>query len=107
MGLEEKVLSYRKITEEINDLEIRKKILTTEILLLMTQNEEKIETQNLKVKRHSRLNIKTPIETARSFGATKSGEIVDKDQIKKLISQGILIDGVTESTYIIVSKLSR
>ncbi len=75
--------------------------------MLMPQNEEKIKLQNLQVKRYSRLTIKTTIETAKSFGATKIEEIVDKDEIKKLVTQGIFIDGVTESTYIIVSKLTR
>ena len=107
MNLEEKVLAYRELFLKINELEETKKALSAEILTLMPSESETIQVENLKVKRYSRLNIKTSLETARTLKATKMEEVVDKDHLKKLISQGILIDGVTESTFIIVSAIKE
>ncbi len=107
MTLEEKVVAYRKLALKINELEAEKKKLSQDILSLIPPESEAIHVQDLKVKRYSRLNIKTSVETARTFGATKMEEVVDKDHLKKLLSQGILVDGVTESTFIIVSSLKE
>ena len=105
MSLEEKVISYRELALKIAELESEKKLLSQEILMLMPRNAETLRIQNLQVKRFTRLTIKTSLEDAKIFGAIKIEEVVDKDALKKLLSQGIFIPDITESTFIIVSKV--
>jgi hypothetical protein len=107
MGLEEKVIAYRELAERINEMEAEKKLLSQEILMLMPQDEEVVQVRHLKVKCYHRINIKTTLEQAKEFHATKMEEIVDKEALKELLHQGILVPGVSESSYVIVSKLTK
>src|SRR5580704_538756 len=106
-SLEEKILKYRQCQEQIKLLEEEKQQLYHEILQSFPRETPEIFSDHFRVKRYCRLNIKTTLEEARSFNATKTEELVDKDKIKTLIHQGVLVPNVTETVYFLIHDLAK
>lgn len=104
MSLEEKIIAYKMLCLQIEDLEEQRKALGKEILSEMPQ--KKIEIAGYKALRYIRLAIQMPLEQARLLGVTKMEELIDKDKIKKLHSMGQKIEGVREIAYLVVSASS-
>jgi hypothetical protein len=67
--------------------------------------EKTLKTADYLVRCYQRLNIKTSLEEARLFDATKMMETVDKDKIKQLHELGEAVPGISEIHYIQVSNL--
>lgn len=105
MVLEEKIEVYKALRKEIEELEMKKKILGAEILSMMPSDTKTLIVASHVVKRYSRLSIRTSLENARLIGASKMEEVVDKDKIKDLFALGQSIPGVTEYKYIQVYSL--
>jgi hypothetical protein len=102
MTLEEKVLAYKDLRAKISALEEERQKIYQEILSAFPANEKLIEAESFQIKKHTRLNIKTTLEEARAFNATKTDEIVDKDKIKELVFSGTFVPNVTESNYFFI-----
>lgn len=101
-SLEEKVVAYKKIVQQIAELEEKKKELSLSIL-------EQMETKSTivsgyVVRRYERLNISTDLTQARAWQATKMQEVADKDKLKQLHQEGHDIPGISKSEYIQVSS---
>ncbi len=107
MSLEEKVLKYKQIQNEIKRLETEKEIVYEEILHSFQQDEKELFSESFRVRKYVRLSIKTTVEEAKAFGATKVEELVDKDKIKEIIHSGVLVPNVTETNYFLVQKLNK
>lgn len=103
MNLEEKIKKYKELGEKIEELEVLKKELGTSILFEMP--EKTVKTTDYLVRCCQRLAIKTSLEEARLFNATKMKETVDKDKIKQLFELGQAVPGISEIHYIQVSNL--
>jgi hypothetical protein len=101
MDLEEQVKLHREISQQINELEDRKKALGISILHEMKG--KVLKTADYVVRRYKRLSIKLSIERARELDAVKLEEIVDKEKIKTLHQEGKTIEGVSEYEYIVVT----
>lgn len=104
MSIEEKVLAYQDLRAKIKALEEEKQKIYQEILDAFPTNELLIESEHFRLKKHTRLSIKTTVEQARAFDATKTEEIVDKDKIKQLIYSGTFVPNVKESSYFFVHE---
>lgn len=102
MLLEEKVFKYKKLQDQIRQLEEEKQKLQHEILEAFPKEESAIHVAGFEVKRYSRFSIKTSIEDARAFDATKFEEIIDKEKIKKLVKSGLFISDVSETSYFMI-----
>lgn len=102
--IEAKVVVYKKLAEKIEELEAQKKEISQEILRLMPENGNTVHLPQFCVRRIVRLSIKTSVEIAKTFGATKMKEVVDGDKIKKLLTSGCYIPDVSEIQFIQVSK---
>ncbi len=98
MSLEDKIIAYKALTQEIDKLEEQKRTLAQEILAEMP--EKKIDVAGYRVYRYTRLSIAVPLEEARLLGATQMTEQVDKEKIKELHGKGHQIEGVKEVTYL-------
>lgn len=101
-SLEEKVLAYKELRAKISALEEERQKVYQEILAAFPENELIIEAENFRIKKHTRLTIRTTVEEARAFNATKVDEIVDKDKIKKLVFSGTFVPNVTEASYFFI-----
>ncbi|HUD01029.1 MAG TPA: hypothetical protein VMR37_01765, partial [Rhabdochlamydiaceae bacterium] len=104
MSLEEKILKYRQLQEHIKLLEEQKQKIYQEILQSFPKDSQEIFSDNFRLRRYFRLTIRTSLEEARTFDATKTEEFVDKEKIKKLIHQGILVPNVTEASYFFIHE---
>ncbi len=101
MSLEEQVQAYKELSRYIADLETQKKELSHAILKQMT--EKTLFVAGYIVRRYDRFSIKTSLEEARKFGATKMEEVLDRGKLKKLHQSGQEIPGITPSTCIQIS----
>ncbi len=54
-----------------------------------------------------RLNIKTSMDKARELGATKTEETLDKTKLTKLYKSGAKVEGITETVYLSVRRISQ
>lgn len=100
--LEEQIKLHKTISKRIAQLEEERKQLGLIIMKQMAANI--LQIPGFCVKRYKRLSIKLSIEDARSLNAVKLEEIVDKDKIKMLISNGTTISGVSETQYIQITE---
>ena len=107
MSLEETILKYKQIQEQIKKLEEEKKKAYEEILNSFTPDKDEIFSKSFRVKKHSSIKIKTTVSEARAFHATKNEEVVDKEKIKELNSSGVCIPNVTKSTYFFIHELEK
>lgn len=105
MSLEEKIVRYREIQEKIKLLEEEKKKVYQEILDSFPDCQKEIFSQTCRVRKFVRMTIKTTLEEARIFQATKTEEIVDKDKIKALIKTGMSIPNVDQVAYFLIQDL--
>ncbi len=105
MSLEEKILKYKQIQEQVKRLEEEKQHVYKEILQSFSQDEKEVFSANYRVKRYFRMTIKTTVDEARNFQATRTEEIVDKEKIKELVHSGIFVPNVTESAYFFIYSL--
>jgi hypothetical protein len=105
VSLEEKIVKYVQIQEQIKALEEVKQQIYQEILGSFHLDSQEIFSESYRVKRHFRINIKTTVEEARPFQAIKTEEVVDKDKIKELLHSGVLVPNVTETSYFFIHKL--
>lgn len=103
MNLEEKFQRYKNLSNQIESLEMEKKELGLQILHEMP--EKTIQTDTYCAKRCDRLTIKTSIEQARLFNATKMIETVDKEKIKELYALGQSVPGISHIQYLQLSCL--
>ena len=101
MDLEEKIKIYMELGRKIEELEQQKKLLNLDILQQIP--EKSIQTADSIVRKCKRLIIKTSLEEARLFEATKMTETVDKEKIKDLHQLGQSIPGLSEIQYIQIS----
>jgi len=106
VDLEQKVISYKELADQIKALEEQKETLSKEILELMPKELKTIRLSSFQVRRIGRLSIKTSLEVARTFDAIKTEEVVDKEKIKSLILEGHFVPDVSEIEYIQVSRSS-
>ncbi|MEN9343400.1 MAG: hypothetical protein RLZZ453_187 [Chlamydiota bacterium] len=106
MSLEENIIKYKQLQEAIKKLEEEKQNVYKEILQAFPPDEKEIFSENYQVKKHLRVTIRTTLEEARSFQATKIEEVIDKQKIKEYIRQGIAIPNVTETGYFFVHPRS-
>ena len=104
MDLEEQIRQHKEISQQIQELEERKRVLGQSIMQAMPG--KSLQLGCYLVRRHSRLSITTKPDEARHFNAIKLEEVVDKDKIKSLYIGGSQIPGVKEIEYIVVSLLS-
>jgi hypothetical protein len=102
MTLEEKIIEYKELQAQIKVLEEKKAESYKEILASFPKNSQEINSENFRVKRYTKFTIRTTLEEARAFQATKVEESVDKERIKELIHTGICIPHVTETSYFFI-----
>lgn len=102
--LEEQIRLHKTISKRIAQLEEERKLLGLAIMQQMAGNV--LNIPGYCVKRYKRMSIKLSIEDARSLNAVKLEEIVDKDKIKMLVSNGKSIPGVSETQFIQISETS-
>ncbi len=102
MSLEEKMIAYREICQKIHQLEEEKKTLSQSILKEMPT--KKMVFPNYIARIYKRLSIHIPMEQARMLDATKMIEQVDKDKIKEIHNSGVVLEGVKEISYLVVSS---
>ncbi len=100
-SFEEQVRAYRKLAEQIAELEQKRRELSQ--LIFQQMPEKAMAVGEYTVRRYERLSFKTPLEEARAFGATKTEEVLDKKLLKELYEAGQPVSGVTPVTYISVS----
>jgi hypothetical protein len=105
MTLEEKIAAYKVFGKKIEELEKQKKLLAAEILQSIPKEMNSIDVERYRVRRVSRLSIRTSLESAKLLNAIKMQEVVDKEKIKKLYEQGQEVPDVSEIHYIHVSSL--
>jgi hypothetical protein len=105
MNLEDQVRLYKALSQQIEEMEEKKRALSLTIMQAM--QEKTLKLSGFVVRCCSRLNIKVTLDEARSLNAVKLEEMVDKDKIKALCKDGQLINGVTEIKYIQVSSLEK
>lgn len=98
MDLEAQIKLHKEISKKIEEMEEQKRTLSSSIMQQMSTKTLKI--QGFTVRCCSRLNIKLTVEEARSFGAVKLEEVVDREKIKALYHNGHVIKGVSEIQYI-------
>ena len=103
MNFDEKVKYCKQLTQEIADLEVRRKTLLQEILQEMPKDKNAVVSGTYKVMRYRRFVIKTTIEEARAYDAVSLEEVVNKDRLKKLHIMGHLIPNVSQYEYIAIS----
>ena len=101
MSLEEQIRTYQALVRQIAEIERQKKELGAEILKQMTA--KILSIPGYTVRRYDRLSIKTPVEEARKFGATKMEEVLDKEKLKQLHASGAEIPGISPLSFIQVS----
>lgn len=106
MMLEEKIKLYKQLREEIENLENKKKELVAEILNLMPKETKNVIVSDNRVRRMSQISIRTTLDSAKQFDATKMEEVVDKAKIKELFTIGHPIPGVSKIEYIQVYSLN-
>lgn len=100
MDLEEKIIAYKTLCQQIDELEKKKRELSQEILAEMPS--KKMAVAGFRAYRYTRLAIATPLELARTLGATKMQEQVDREKIKELFLLGQTIEGVRNIDYLVV-----
>jgi hypothetical protein len=105
MSLEEKIVEYQLINAQIKELEATKQKVYKEILKELPRNQKVVFSENFQISQHTRFTIKTSLEEARPFNATKVEEIVDKEKIKQLVLSGLLVPNVTEARYFFIKSL--
>lgn len=105
MDLAEKIATYKKYIREIDALEEAKREIAKEIIAEMP--DKKFETDQYKAIRYSRLSIKTTLEHARLFDATKMEELIDKAKIKEIYNSGVPVEGVEMQSYLMVSVKNK
>ncbi len=101
---EEIVRAYRALAVQIAELDDKRKRLGAEILQMLSKDVTTCYAADCRVQRCMRLSIKTSLEDARRFGATKHQEVVDKDVIKQLIDAGQVVPDVQMLEFITVSQ---
>lgn len=107
MTLEEKIIAYKELRRKIDEMEEQKKLLITEILQLMPTDAKTVHVDDCRVSRYVRYSVRTSLETAKLFDATKIEEVVDKKRLKELFVLGHPIPDVTQSEFITVSKIKE
>ncbi len=107
MSLEEKVRTYKELRAKIKEMEAQTKTLIAEILELMPTETKSIRVAEYQVRRWVRFSVRTSLETARLFDATKMEEVVDKDRLKQLFEQGHPIPDVSQSQLINITKIKK
>lgn len=105
--LEDKVKTYKKLVNDIAELEQRRKNLSKEILQMLATDAKTFYIAGYRVQRFSRLSIKTSLEEARALGATKSEEIINREEIKRLHKLGYPIPNVELSESIVVYNVKK
>jgi len=103
--VESKVKEYKELQRQIDALERKRKAMMQEILALMPEEAPSMRVANYSVRRVVRLSIGTSLADARTLGATKMREVVDRAKIKELTELGIVVPDVSELRYIQVSTL--
>jgi len=103
MALEEIIKAYRELGQQISELEAQRKALSAQILEQMPKNTKTFRLEEYLVRRYSKLSIRTPLETAKSLGAVKLEEVVDKERIKQLYEEGLSIPKVSEIQWVQVT----
>lgn len=101
MTLEEKVIAYKRLGKQLEELEEKRKALGKEILGAMT--DKKMEVGAYRLSQYARFQISTPLEVARGLQATKMEETLDKDRLKELHGAGQVIEGVQLNTYVSIT----
>lgn len=96
--LEDLVRTYKEITLHIAQLEEKKKNLSS--LIMSHMSSKTVEVADYVVRCCERVNVSTPLEEARRFGATHMEETVDKEELKKLYADGAAIPGISLSKFI-------
>jgi hypothetical protein len=104
MSLDENVAAYREICQKIRQLEEEKKALSQVILKEMPT--KKMVFPDYVARICKRFSIHVPIEEARTLGAIKMVEQVDRDKIKEMHSSGVAIKGVEEISYLVISSMN-
>jgi hypothetical protein len=100
MSIIEKIKTYRELRRKIDELDEHRRQLGAEILELMPAENDHLCIADYQVKRIVRLSIKTSLETAKSFGAVKMQEVVDKEKIKTLYESGQTIPDVSKIQFV-------
>ena len=100
MSLETKIARYVELRQQIEELEIEKKALMSEVLELLPQKTPSVFIPGYRIKRASLLTIKISLESAKQLGAVKMKEVVDKEKIKKLYLEGHNPPDVSEVHFI-------
>lgn len=98
MNLEEQIRLHKSLSQQIEELETRKRELGATILAEM--NGKTLRIGPYTVRRISRLSIKMSLDQARTLNATRLTETLDKDKIKDLHASGHPIAGVHIIEYI-------
>ncbi|HLB52870.1 MAG TPA: hypothetical protein VJK48_04105 [Chlamydiales bacterium] len=96
---------YNRLLQKQDALCKEKKQLTESILSSMSS--EMVETSQLKAIREQKLSIRTSLEEARTFGATKMVEQVDKEKIEDLYLSGVSVPGVKLLSHLSVKSKKK
>ena len=107
MTLEDKISAYKELRRKIDEMEEQKKLLITEILQLMPTHTKTVCIDDYRVSRYVRYSVRTSLETAKLFDATKIEEGVDKKRLKQLFLLGHPIPDVSQSEFITVTKIKE
>ena len=102
ISFEERIKAYDALKRKIDALEEERKDLMRAILQQMP--EKKIEVAGYIVRRCTHFSIKLSLAEARAIDAIKIEEVIDKKKIKALYQLGKLVEGVSETEYLRLSK---
>ena len=105
--LEIQLREYKELSKNIRELEERRKELGQKLLQNFPCPTNKYQTPNFRVSKHRRVSIKTPLEQARVFNATKFEENVDKEKLKALHTSGTSVPGITTTEYIMINPIKK
>lgn len=103
--LESKVKAYKELSNQIAELDEKRKILGDEILQMLSKSAKTFYIAGYRVQRFERLSIKISLEDARILGATKNEEVINKEEIKRLHQLGHAIPDVQLKESLIVYNL--
>ncbi|MBI2743593.1 MAG: hypothetical protein HYX48_06725 [Chlamydiales bacterium] len=105
--LEDKVVAYKELSRQINELERQRKALGAEILPMLPKDAKTFYIADYRVQRYARLSIKISLEDAKMFSATKVEEVVDKAEIKRLHKLGHTLPDVQEIESLMILHSKR
>jgi hypothetical protein len=97
-ALETYIQAYKELAQRIAELEEQKKQFGS--IILQQMKAKTMSIAGYVVRKCERLNVRTDLQKAREWNATKMEEVIDKDKLKQLYQAGHTIPGISISQFI-------